>query len=138
MALTERGHWANNAITDRGKRAIATILFETGYFIFPYSDTSPPLITINSVSRYKISDEAGFNQCILKFQCSEAIQAWEVRQNGLGVGQGTLLENGGSVAANTEITAYIDWNEISGGDGQKEINIYAQDNAGNWTPYHQA
>lgn len=98
---------------------------------------SPPFVTINSVSKYKISGETGYTQCVLKFQCDEAIQAWEVRQDGSGVGQGILLESGGAVAANTEITAYIDWNEIIGGDGTKEVNIYAQDAGGDWTPYHQ-
>jgi hypothetical protein len=102
----------------------------------PSADTTAPIISITSVDRYKISDETGLTRSTVVFQVNEAIQAWEIRQGGAGVGQGTLLESGAAADANADITASIDWNELTGGDGTYQVNVYAQDMAGNWTPYN--
>lgn len=95
-----------------------------------------PVITIVSVSGYKISDEPGKSRCTVVFKADQDIEEWAVKVGGNSPDTGVTAESGGAVAANTEITAYIDWNEGLV-EGENEINIYARNSSNEWTPYHQ-
>jgi hypothetical protein len=103
-----------------------------------------PVITILSITTtdatpteasYKVSKIAGEMGCTLVFQTSENIQAWQVELGGVGPGGGILLASGGAVNSNTDITANFDSSLLSGPDGAYQINIYAQNLSGIWTPY---
>lgn len=97
-------------------------------------DNVPPCITLLSVDKYRISAQSGKNRCTIIFKVNEDILEWELRANGSGPGQGTLVESGGSLSAGTTVEAYIDYNELPY-EAEWRINIYAKDLAGNWTPY---
>jgi hypothetical protein len=132
--------WLRDSIVVRS--TTASLCWSGGVLYFlptttPGDDTTPPVIGNLAYDRAKISDEPGFTRCTVTFIANEDIQAWEVRKGGAGPGQGTLVESGGAVAAGTLITAYVDYDELET-DGSYEINVYAQDVAGNWTPYRQA
>ena len=97
-------------------------------------DNVPPCISIIGIDRLKISNVQGKNRCTVTFKANEDILEWELRANGSGPGQGTLVESGGSLSAETTVEAYIDYNELPY-EAEWRINIYAKDLAGNWTPY---
>ncbi len=97
-------------------------------------DNVPPIVTVISFAPTKLSFNSGFSQCTVKFKLEEDVKSWELRAGGQGPGQGTLVENGSAALADTEIFAYIDASELPY-EGSWRISIYAQDKAGNWTPY---
>lgn len=112
-----------------------------------------PIVTITSISRNKISDEPGINQCIVKFKVNQTITAWEARAGGIFQGSGLLVGNGGgpfpssalypsgslypnnlSIPANTEIQFEVDYDELQQ-DGDYQINVYACNTSGEWSAY---
>ncbi|PLR99662.1 hypothetical protein [Bacillus sp. T33-2] len=96
--------------------------------------SATPVVTIASTSRTKLSDEAMMDRSNITFKFDKDITAWEVRVLGTGQGTGTLAASGGSVSANTNIVAEVDWTELYQ-EGQNKINIYGQGTDGSWTPY---
>lgn len=98
------------------------------------ADSIPPIISVISISKIRISNKVGYTRCIVTFKANEDLAAWELRAGGEGAGQGTLVESGGSLSAGTTVEAYIDYNELPY-EAEWRINIYAKDLAGNWTPY---
>lgn len=112
-----------------------------------------PIITINSISKTKISDEPGADQSIVKFKTDQTVIGWEARAGGSFAGSGLLVGKGGqllpaadlfpasnlypsnyTLAAGVEAQFEIDNEELQQ-DGQYKINIYALNGAGEWTPY---
>lgn len=98
------------------------------------ADSIPPIISVISISKIRISNKVGYTRCTVTFKANEDILEWELRAGGEGPGQGTLVESGGSLSAGTTVDAYIDYNELPY-EAEWRINIYAKDKAGNWTPY---
>lgn len=101
---------------------------------FETQSTSPPICTIVSLSKSKISDESGMNQSLLTFKFDQAVTEWRVRTIGVDPDTGILADSGGAVAANTEIIARIEWNELYQ-EGSNRINIYGRNADGQWTVY---
>ncbi|MBO0962391.1 hypothetical protein J1P26_22065 [Neobacillus sp. MM2021_6] len=96
--------------------------------------STPPAVTIVSTSRSKLSDEVGMNQSIITFKFDQDVTEWRVRVLGIDPNTGTLADSGGAVAANTNITASVEWNELYQ-EGQNRINIYGKGKDGSWTAY---
>ena len=101
------------------------------------SPGNPPVITVGTPSRSAISDETGYNQCVCTFSSDIALQAWEARATKSGItparGVGLLVESGGSLAAGANGTIYVDWNELTDGDGEYTITVYGQSTGGVWS-----
>lgn len=102
-------------------------------------DSTPPVVNVTSSSG-KISDETGKDSYAYSFQSGEAATAYEIRvvSNASDLhGQGTLIESGGSIAANTTINGDITYAELvaagASADGSKILKFFARDAAGNWS-----
>lgn len=50
-----------------------------------------PILTIQSVTRNRISKLSGVNRAIVTFTTNQALTDWEARADGQGVGQGDLV-----------------------------------------------
>jgi hypothetical protein len=92
-----------------------------------------PTVTSLVANKTKISDEPNVNQSIITVQFDSDVTQYVARLNGSDYNTGTLVHTGGAVAANTNASIIIDWNELST-EGQNRINIYGQ-NANGWTAY---
>lgn len=95
--------------------------------------TVPLNITIISIDHTKISDEIGINESRIVFTFDQDVTNWTVNVLGASHDTGTIADSGGSVSANTQITAIISWTELYQ-EGENRVNIYGQNNIG-WTPY---
>ena len=97
----------------------------------------PPVITIGTPSRTRISAIANYDQCVCTFSSDLALQQWEARATKSGTtparGVGLLVESGGALAANTSATIYVENEELTDGDGEYTIKIYGQSTAGIWS-----
>jgi hypothetical protein len=112
-----------------------------------------PAITIKSVSKYRISDEPGKDQSVVKFSSNQNIVAFEARAGGLYNGSGLLVGKSDNLfpsttlypsislipknyqaLANMELQFEVDNEELQQ-DGDYRINIYACNESGEWTPY---
>ena len=98
---------------------------------------TPPVITVGTPNRTIISDETGYDQCVCTFKSDLALQQWEARATKAGVtparGVGLLVESGGSLAANTNATVYVENEELTDGDGEYTITVYGQSVDGIWS-----
>lgn len=113
-----------------------------------------PVISLISVSRYKISDEIGFDKSTVIFQSDQDIVDWEARVGGIRQGTGILIGSpsllypsgslvcsnalfpmGATANANTNIQFDVDYSKLISGDGTYRINIYAKNSSEEWTPY---
>lgn len=92
----------------------------------------PPSVTIISISRNKLSDEPSMNVSTVSFRFNMAVSAWTVNVNGSSWDSGRVADSGGTVSAETAITAQIDWTELYQ-EGQNRINIYGKNTSGIWT-----
>ena len=97
----------------------------------------PPVITVGTPSTERISAITDYDQCVCTFTSDLALQAWEARATKAGTtparGVGLLVESGGSLAANTPATIYVENEELTDGDGQYTITVYGQSTAGIWS-----
>jgi hypothetical protein len=137
MGLTERGKWTNNYFDERGKIIIKS-LTETGRLVFgitgtPVNPTNPPVVTIWTVDRHKISNQLGIDRTVVTFQFDTDVSSWSVNVMGADQGTGIIADSGGAVTAGTIITATIDYSELYQ-EGYNKVNIYGQNGAG-WTPF---
>lgn len=96
-----------------------------------------PVLTLQSQSANKISDEIGKNKSICIFFADTDILKWEARAvKGTSIplrGEGVLVEKGGFLKANEKGQIIVDYNELTNGDGQYTISIYAQGLNGYWS-----
>lgn len=115
-----------------------------------------PIIEIVSISKTKISDEYGMDQSQITFKCTNTdIAKFEIRAvkmpGEIGRGKGLLVERDNALypadnlfpsdalypkdynltMGSTQL-AYIDNEELTQGDGQYMISIYAQSTGGEW------
>ena len=97
----------------------------------------PPVITIGTPSRTRISAITDYDQCVCTFSSDLALQQWEARATKAGTtparGVGLLVESGGALAANVSATVYVENEELTDGDGEYTIKIYGQSTAGIWS-----
>jgi hypothetical protein len=110
------------------------VLYDAPQYVLASTPTIPPLGTVVTVSRAKISDETGADRALVTFTFDQDITQWEVRVLGAGNGTGTLADSGGVVTQGTQITAEIDFTELYQ-EGTNKVNIYGKNSAGLWTPY---
>lgn len=105
--------------------------------VVAYSGGTPPVITVGTPSRSIISDESGYDQCVCTFMSNLPLSQWEARATKAGVtparGVGLLVESGGSLAANTQATIYVENEELTQGDGEYTITVYGQSTGGIWS-----
>ena len=98
---------------------------------------NPPVITVGTPSRTRISAITSYDQCVCTFTSDLALQAWEARATKAGVtparGVGLLVESGGALAANTPATVYVENEELTQGDGEYTITVYGLSTAGIWS-----
>ena len=100
-------------------------------------EPDPPVITVGTPSRTRISDETGYDQSVCTFTSDLDLQAWEARATKAGVtparGVGLLVESGTSLRAGVSATVYVDDEELTNGDGEYTITVYGQSTAGVWS-----
>lgn len=98
---------------------------------------NPPVITVGTPNRNIISSVSGYDQCVCTFTSDLALQQWEARATKAGTtparGVGLLVESGGSLAANTAATVYVENEELTNGDGLYTITVYGQSVGGVWS-----
>ena len=107
------------------------------YVEYTEPGSEPPKITVGTPSRSIISALSGYDQCVCTFTSDMALQAWEARATKSGTtparGVGLLVESGGTLAANTPGTIYVDNEELTNGDGEYTITVYGQSVGGVWS-----
>ena len=94
-------------------------------------------MTIDSIDKYRISRVLGINECICRFHCDIDVSEWEARATregeASGRGIGLLVESGTDLkAGNTGLVSVLD-SELSNGDGDYLIRIYAKSSDGVWS-----
>lgn len=111
-----------------------------------------PLITITSISKTKISDEVGYDRCVVRFAADQKIKDFIAKADGTDHTNGITVEKSMAVYPSEilypSVTLYpVDYNldedeqeilidnEELGIDGLYRINIYAMNEAGEWTAY---
>ena len=101
------------------------------------SGGNPPVITVGTPSRTRISAISNYDQCVCTFTSDLALSQWEARATKAGVtparGVGLLVESGGALAANTQATIYVENEELTQGDGEYTITVYGQSTDGVWS-----
>lgn len=106
----------------------------SGTSISVNTNASYPVVSIVSVSHYKISGQTGINQCHITFTFNTDITQWSVNVMGVDYATGTVADSGGAITAGIQITAIVDNLELYQ-EGDNRINIYGRNIAG-WTPYN--
>lgn len=99
------------------------------------SDLEPPIITIISYTKDKISDEEGMTTSYVTFQSNQDLIEWEARADGIGQGTGDLVGQGYNVSANTDVTFDVHYTELTSGDKIYRINVYGKNAKGVWSSY---
>lgn len=97
----------------------------------------PPVITMGTPSRTRISAVTNYDQCVCTFTSNLDLSQWEARATKAGVtparGVGLLVESGGALAANTPATVYVENEELTQGDGEYTITVYGLSTSGVWS-----
>ena len=110
--------------------------------LFPSStplDTTAPTIAVSNLTATKISRVAGKDITYVSFTVNEDCQAWKaklVTSSGATHTQGTLIDSGGDVPADTLYVFDITDDELvnaGGTDGSNTVKVFVQDDAGNWS-----
>ena len=94
-------------------------------------------MTIDSIDKYRISRVLGINECICRFHCDINVTEWEARATrdgeSSGRGIGLLVESGTDLkTGSTGVVSVLD-TELSKGDGDYLIRIYAKSADGVWS-----
>lgn len=109
----------------------------TVYALFYLLNTNPPIITIGTPDKVKISDENGYNECICVFTADQDLTEWEARATLNGItparGVGLLVESGTTLLSGNEAIISVLHTELSNGDGEYTISIYGKNANGVWS-----
>lgn len=101
------------------------------------SASAPPVITIGTPDKTRISDETGHDECICIFTADQALTYWEARAVKNGVipqrGVGVLVETGSNLAAGAQGRISVVDEELTSGDGIYLIAVYGQNAGGVWS-----
>lgn len=117
--------------------AVGDVWLTNGLFTITYRIAEAPIVTIDSIDKYRISRVLGINECICRFHCNVDVTEWEARATregeASGRGIGLLVENGtGLKTGSTGVVSVLD-TELSNGDGDYLIRIYAKSTDGVWS-----
>lgn len=117
--------------------AVGNVWLTEGLITITYRIAEPPIVTIDSIDKYRISRVLGINECICRFHCDIDVSEWEARATREGEtsgrGIGLLVESGTDLkAGNTGLVSVLD-SELSNGDGDYLIRIYAKSSDGVWS-----
>lgn len=102
-------------------------------------DTEAPTIEVSNLTATKISRVTGKDITYVSFTVNEDCQAWKAKRvisSGAVHTDGTLVDSGGSIPADTLYVFDITDDELvdaGGSDGANTIKVFVQDNAGNWS-----
>lgn len=117
--------------------AVGDVWLTEGLITVTYRLAEAPIVTIDSIDKYRISRVLGINECICRFHCDIDIVEWEARATregeSSGRGIGLLVESGTDLkTGSTGVVSVLD-SELSKGDGDYLIRIYAKSNDGVWS-----
>lgn len=117
--------------------AVGNVWLTDGLITVTYRLAEAPVVTIDSIDKYRISRILGINECICRFHCDIDIVEWEARATrdgeSSGRGIGLLVESGTDLkTGSTGVVSVID-TELSKGDGDYLIRIYAKSSDGVWS-----
>lgn len=117
--------------------AIGDVWLTDGLYTLTYRIAEAPIVTIDTIDKYRISRVLGINECVCKFHCNIDVDEWEARATregeSSGRGIGLLVESGADLkTGSTGVVSVLD-TELSKGDGDYLIRIYAKSNDGVWS-----
>ena len=117
--------------------AVGDVWLTNGLFTITYRIAEAPIVTIDSIDKYRISRVLGINECICRFHCNVDVTEWEARATregeASGRGIGLLVESGTDLkTGSTGLVSVLD-SELSNGDGDYLIRIYAKSSDGVWS-----
>lgn len=117
--------------------AVGDVWLTNGLFTITYRIAEAPIVTIDSIDKYRISRVLGINECICRFHCNVDVTEREARATregeASGRGIGLLVESGTNLkTGSTGVVSVID-TELSKGDGDYLIRIYAKSSDGVWS-----
>ena len=117
--------------------AFGNVWLTDGVYTLTYRMAEAPIVTIDSIDKYRISRVLGINECICRFHCDMDISEWEARatrdDEASGRGIGLLVESGAELkTGDTGVVSVLD-TELSKGDGEYLIRIYAKSSDGVWS-----
>lgn len=117
--------------------AVGDVWLTNGLFTITYRIAEAPIVTIDSIDKYRISRVLGINECICRFHCNIDVTEWEARATregeASGRGIGLLVESETDLKTGiTGIVSVLD-TELSNGDGDYLIRIYAKSTDGVWS-----
>lgn len=96
----------------------------------------PPVITVQSQDKNKISSVDGYDRCTVTFTADQALPRWEARATTLfqtpAHGVGLLVESGSLEEGETGYV-YVDDEELSSGDIEYIVTIFGQNADGMWS-----
>lgn len=98
---------------------------------------SLPILSINSITRNKISPISGYDTSVAEFTSDTDLTEWEARATvegqTYGHGIGTLVDSGTTLLANETASVTIDDEELTNGDVEYRISVYGKDANGEWS-----
>lgn len=117
--------------------SIGNVWLTEGLVTITYRLAEAPIVTIDSIDKYRISRVLGTNECICRFHCNIDVTEWEARATrdgeSSGRGIGLLVESGTNIkAGEIGVISVLD-TELSNGDGNYLIKIYAKSTDGVWS-----
>jgi hypothetical protein len=117
--------------------AVGDVWLTNGLYTITYRIAEAPIVTIDTIDKYRISRILGINECICRFHCDIDVSEWEARATregeASGRGIGLLVESGTDLkTGSTGVVSVLD-TELSKGDGDYLIRIYAKSSDGVWS-----
>lgn len=117
--------------------ALGNVWLTSGVYTLTYRLAEQPVISIDSIDKYKISRALGINECICKFHCDLDVTEWEARATregeASGRGIGLLVESGTDLKAGENGLVSVLDTELTDGDGDYVISIYGKSSNGEWS-----
>ena len=127
---------SGSLLLDEASASLATdaFLLEDGTGDILLEGSVPiPVITLQSETKLKISDETGFTMSTVTFRADQDCDQWEARADGSGtVGSGLLVGSGGAITANSDVQFDVDYTELTNGDKVYVIDVFAH-TSGGWS-----
>ena len=117
--------------------SVGDVWLTNGLYTITYRIAEAPIVTIDTIDKYRISRVLGINECVCKFHCNMDVTEWEARATregeSSGRGIGLLVESGASLKTGSIGVVSVLDTELSKGDGEYLIRIYAKSNDGAWS-----